>query len=58
MCLENLEPVGHYSSCWLEGNDQHSTVLVKSDNYTATFGSQAIVEYLLQRYVNASFFNS
>lgn len=45
---EGLEPVSNYGSSWLQGENDN-IVLIKPDNYTATRGSQSIVEYLFKR---------
>lgn len=45
---EGLEPVSNYGNTWLEGENDN-IVLMKPVNYTATTGSQAIVEYLFKR---------
>jgi len=45
---EGLEPVSNYGNIWLQGENDN-IVLLKPVNYTATAGSQAIVEYLFKR---------
>ena len=46
--VAGLEPVSNYGNTWLQGENDN-IVLLKPVNYTATAGSQAIVEYLFKR---------